>query len=139
MNVLHVIPRLSREGGGPSRSCQGLVVALSNKGVTTSLLSLYKGDEPWVDGVSDYMNAVPFKTAIAKSRPDIVHFHEIWNWRLHKCIGICIRLTNKTLFRVFCVFRGSNLTGTFTPFGQTIIGFLNPSFLNCSASLSAIA
>lgn len=92
MNVLHVIPRLSREGGGPSRSCQGLVVALSNKGVTTSLLSLYKGDEPWVDGVSDYMNAVPFEAAISKSSPDIVHLHEIWNLGLHKCAGICRRM-----------------------------------------------
>ena len=89
MNVLHVIPRLSREGGGPSRSCQGLVVALSKRGVTASLLSLSMGDEPWVEGIPSYMNAVPFEAAISKSSPDIVHLHEIWNLGLHKCIGIC--------------------------------------------------
>ena len=92
MNVLHVIPRLARDGGGPSRSCQGLVVALSKRGVTASLLSLSMGDEPWVEGIPSYMNAVPFEAAISKSSPDIVHLHEIWNLGLHKCAGICRRM-----------------------------------------------
>ena len=52
MKVLHVITGISRKGGGPSRSSQGLVAALCKAGVD-AWISALDGSEPWIEGVRD--------------------------------------------------------------------------------------
>ena len=91
MIVLHVIPGLSRESGGPSRSVQGLVAGLNAAGIETWLMALVKGEEPWVDGVTHFINGEPFEAVVERIRPDIVHLHCIWSPALHRCAVICRR------------------------------------------------
>ena len=43
MTALHVISSISRQGGGPSRSSQGLVAGLCAAGVDAWLMTLRKG------------------------------------------------------------------------------------------------
>lgn len=91
MKVLHVISSLTRDGGGPSRSAQGLVAGLNRAGVDTWLMTLSHGDEPWVEGVVNFVNGEPFEDVAAKIKPDIVHLHGLWNPNLHRCAVICRR------------------------------------------------
>ena len=91
MRVLHVISSLTRDGGGPSRSAQGLVAGLNRAGVDTWLMTLSHGDEPWVEGVVNFVNGEPFENVAAKIKPDIVHLHGLWNPNLHRCAVICRR------------------------------------------------
>lgn len=92
MKVLHVIPSISRNTGGPSRSVQGLVVGLNIAGVEAWLLTLRHSEEPWVDGISHFVNGEPFESAVDRIKPDIVHLHGIWSLALHRCALICRRL-----------------------------------------------
>ena len=89
MKVLHVIPGLSRESGGPSRSVQGLVAGLHATGIETWLMALVKGEEPWVNGVTHFINGEAFEAVVERIRPDIVHLHCIWSLALHRCAVIC--------------------------------------------------
>ena len=89
MKVLHVISSLSRGGGGPSRSAQGLVAGLNRAGVETWLMTLYHGDDPWIEGVNRFANGEPFAEVAARFKPDIVHLHGLWNTGLHRCAVIC--------------------------------------------------
>ena len=91
MKVLHVIPGLSRDSGGPSRSVQGLVAGLNAVGIETWLMALVKGEEPWVDGVTHFINGEPFEEVVERIGPDIVHLHCIWSPALHRCAVICRR------------------------------------------------
>ena len=91
MKVLHVIPKISRAGGGPARSVQGLVAGLRKGGVDASLLALAHGDIPWIEGVESFFDALPFEDVLLNIKPDIVHLHEIWNPGLHRCAVICRR------------------------------------------------
>jgi len=91
MKILHIIPKISREGGGPARSVQGLVSGLQKSGVETSLLALVHGDKPWIVGVNNFFEAAPVEDVLLEIKPDIVHLHEIWNPRLHRCAVICRR------------------------------------------------
>ena len=91
MKVLHVIPGLSRDSGGPSRSVQGLVAGLNAAGIETWLMALVKGEEPWVDGVTHFINGEPFEEVVERIGPDIVHLHCIWSPALHRCAVICRR------------------------------------------------
>lgn len=91
MRVLHVISSLSRGGGGPSRSVQGLVAGLNAAEVETWLMTLNHGDEPWVDGVTHFANGEPFENVFARIKPDIVHLHGLWSLALHRCAVICRR------------------------------------------------
>ena len=91
MKIIHVIPGLSRESGGPSRSVQGLVAGLNAAGIETWLMALVNGEEPWVDGVTHFINGEPFEAVVERIRPDIVHLHCIWSPALHRCAVICRR------------------------------------------------
>lgn len=91
MKVLHVISSLSRDGGGPSRSAQGLVAGLNRAGVETWLMTLRHGDEPWVDGVKHFANGERFEDVALRVKPQIVHLHGLWSLALHKCAAICRR------------------------------------------------
>ena len=91
MRLLHVITGLARSSGGPSRSVQGLVAGLNATGIKTWLMALVKGEEPWVDGVTHFINGEPFEEVVERIRPDIVHFHCIWSPALHRCAVICRR------------------------------------------------
>lgn len=91
MKILHVMPGLSRESGGPSRSVQGLVAGLNAAGVKTWLMTLNKGDEPWINGVTHFINGESFEAVVERIRPDIVHLHCIWSPALHRCAAICRR------------------------------------------------
>ena len=91
MKALHVIPGLSRESGGPSRSVQGLVAGLNEVGVEAWLLTLNKGDEPWIDGIAHFVNGEPFEKVLEQVKPQIVHLHCIWSPALHRCAVICRR------------------------------------------------
>ena len=92
MRVLHVIYGLSRKSGGPSRSVQGLVAELNRLGVEAWLMTLNRGDAPWVDGIDCFLNGRPFEDAVLESQPDIVHLHGLWSLGLHRCAAICRRL-----------------------------------------------
>ncbi len=92
MRVLHVIGSISRESGGPSRSVQGLVAGLNAAGVETWLMTLNHGDEPWVDGVTRFVNGGDFEEVVQRVGPDIVHLHGIWSMALHRCTVACRRL-----------------------------------------------
>ncbi len=85
------MPGLSRESGGPSRSVQGLVAGLNAAGVKTWLMTLNKGDEPWINGVTHFINGESFEAVVERIRPDIVHLHCIWSPALHRCAAICRR------------------------------------------------
>lgn len=91
MKVLHVITSLSRSSGGPSRSVQGLVAGLNAAGVEAWLMTLVKGEGPWVDGVSHFINGESFESVLDRVKPDIVHLHCIWSLALHRCAVICRR------------------------------------------------
>ena len=91
MKVLHVISSLSRGGGGPSRSAQGLVAGLNHAGLETWLMTLRHGDEPWIEGVMHFVNGEPFENVVARIKPDIVHLHGLWNYGLHRCAVISRR------------------------------------------------
>ena len=91
MRVLHVISSLSRGGGGPSRSVQGLVAGLNVASVEAWLMTLNHGNPPWVDGVKHFANGKPFENVVARISPDIVHLHGLWNMGLHRCAVICRR------------------------------------------------
>ena len=91
MRILHVITDISRASGGPSRSVQGLVVALNAAGVDAWLLTLRRGEMPWVDGVGNFVNGEPFEDVVARVKPDIVHLHGLWSCDIHRCAVICRR------------------------------------------------
>ena len=92
MRVLHIISSISRTGGGPSRSVQGLVSGLQQVGVDTHLLAIKPLGEPWVKGVEHFqcigkMNWFGVSRAIGRImdevKPDLVHIHSIWQLMLH--------------------------------------------------------
>lgn len=95
MRIIHVISGISRESGGPSRSVQGLVAGLNAAGVETWLMTLNHGDEPWVDGVTRFVNGGDFGEVVQQVEPDIVHLHGIWSMALHRCAVTCRRLGGK--------------------------------------------
>lgn len=91
MRVLHVISSLSRNGGGPSRSVQGLVSGLNSVGVDAWLMTIRYGEKPWVNGVSHFVNGKSFENVLLHVKPHLVHLHGIWNLELHRCVVICRR------------------------------------------------
>ena len=88
MKVLHVIPGISRDSGGPARSSQGLVAAECCAGVDAWIYS-FDGADPWIEGVRRFnpqgaeLGAEDFKQF------DIVHVHGIWDPRLHNVAKMC--------------------------------------------------
>ena len=86
MKVLHVIGKLGREFGGPSRSSQGLVVALRQMGVDAWLRSMDPSDRPWIPGVQYLEEEVSIETI---RKFDLVHIHEIWYPSLHRVAVLC--------------------------------------------------
>ena len=91
MKILHVISSLSRHGGGPSRSAQGLVAGLNCAGTETWLMTLHHGDEPWVEGIEHFVNGEPFENVVMLVKPRIVHLHGLWSLGLHRCAVVCRR------------------------------------------------
>lgn len=89
MRVLHVIMGISRAHGGPSRSAQGLVAGLNKAGVETWLMTIRKGEEPWIKGVDHFINGGSFEDAVARVEPQIVHLQGIWSYPIHKCAVVC--------------------------------------------------
>lgn len=92
MKILHVIVGISHEGGGPSRSCQGLVSSLAAIGEDVALLTIRHGREPWVPGISRFYNGESFESVLAVERPQVVHLHCIWQPEIHNCAKICRKL-----------------------------------------------
>lgn len=92
MKIIHVIQGISNDSGGPSRSAQGLVAGLNAAGVETWLMTLNHGDEPWVDGVTRFVNGGDFGEVVQRVEPDIAHLHGIWSMALHRCAVACRRL-----------------------------------------------
>lgn len=89
MRILHCIGSISRSGGGPARSVQGLVAALDALDVESWLLALSPGDDLWVDGVKHFINGDLLRNVLPRVKPDIVHLHGIWHISLHRCALIC--------------------------------------------------
>lgn len=89
MRVLHVLTGISRQSGGPSRSVQGLVAGLNAAGIEAWLMTLVKGEEPWVDGVIHFINGESFEVVLGRVKPDVVHLHCIWSLAQHRCAVIC--------------------------------------------------
>ena len=92
MKVLHVISGLGRGGGGPSRSCQGLVAAECAAGVDACIWPL-KGGKPWIEGVRDIQCRFDDAEELRKTLLgyDLVHIHGLWDLRLHKVAVACRR------------------------------------------------
>lgn len=112
MKVLHVITTIARDGGGPSRSVQGLVAALEKTGVEAWLLSLTPGEQPWLAGVTHFCCAEhsgwrgaseAMTKAVQRIRPDLVHFHKIWDIPLHAAVHVA----RKRKIPYVCAPRGS--------------------------------
>ena len=91
MCILHVKSSISRQGGGPSRSSQGLVAGRCAAGVDAWLMTLRHGERPWIKGVDKFVNGGFFEEALTRIKPDIVHLHGIWQYELHRCAVICRR------------------------------------------------
>ena len=91
MKILHVISSVSRNSGGPARSVQGLVAGLNAAGVEAWLMTIKRGDKPWVGGVTHFVNGKPFENVLQRVKPDIVHLHGLWSLELHRCAAICRR------------------------------------------------
>ena len=91
MKILHVVPSISHNTGGPSRSVQGLVAGLNTVGVEAWLMTLHNGENPWVEGVTRFVNGEPFENVMARIKPNIVHLHGLWSLALHRCAVICRR------------------------------------------------
>ena len=89
MTVIEVVSGISRASGGPSRSVQGLVAGLCKAGVEAWLLTLRRGDEPWVEGIDRFVNGEPFEDAVARIKPDVVHLHGLWDPALHRAAVVC--------------------------------------------------
>ena len=94
MRVLHIVPTIARESGGPARSTQGLVTALRENGVEAWLLSMTPGEVPWLSGFDDsaflcadsrgyFAWKRVVRDAIEKLKPDLLHLHQIWTLDLH--------------------------------------------------------
>lgn len=92
MRVLHVITSLSRTGGGPARSSQGLVASLNAEGVEAWLMTLYPSEKPWIPGVDHFYQDTDFAAAVQDVKPDIVHLHCLWSPALHRCAVLCRKL-----------------------------------------------
>ena len=88
MKVLHVIGGISRETGGPSRSCQGLVTAECNAGIDAWLWPI-NGGEPWVEGVRCLEVRRFGSLGEALKQFELVHIHGIWSWKLHRVAVMC--------------------------------------------------
>ena len=93
MKVLHVISGLGRGGGGPSRSCQGLVAAECAAGIDAWIWPL-NGGKPWIDGVRDVQSRFDDAEELRKTLLgyDLVHIHGLWDLRLHKVAVACRRV-----------------------------------------------
>lgn len=87
MKVLHIIDNIARTSGGPSRSSQGLVVALNQAGVEAWLASCTVGEEAWLPGVTHFRSPKApglkamkcfLKDLILEVKPDLIHLHGIW-------------------------------------------------------------
>ena len=92
MKVLHVISGLGRGGGGPARSCQGLVAAECAAGVDAWIWPI-GGGEPWVEGVRGVACRIDDAEELRSTLRgfDIVHIHGLWDPRLHKVASACRR------------------------------------------------
>ena len=95
MKVIHIISSISRLNGGPSRSSQALVAALSKAGCDAWLLSCTVGETAWVDGVKHFAapkEDEPLKVFFARQletvQPDLIHLHGMWQWSIH--VAVCV-------------------------------------------------
>lgn len=100
MKVIHIISSISRLNGGPSRSSQALVAALSKAGCDAWLLSCTVGETSWLDGVKHF--AAPkeggdlrvFLTRqFAAIQPNLIHLHGIWDWDIHLAAKIARQMS----------------------------------------------
>ena len=92
MKVLHVISGLGRGGGGPARSCQGLVAAECAAGVDAWLWPI-GGGKPWVEGVRGIACRIDDAAELRRTLRgfDVVHIHGLWDPRLHRVASFCRR------------------------------------------------
>ena len=98
LKVLHVISSISRQGGGPARSCQGLVSGERKAGVDAWVWPI-NGGEPWIAGVRCISGIVDLEQAerapllrcpeVRLREFDLVHIHGIWSWKLHRVAVMC--------------------------------------------------
>ncbi len=97
MRVVHIISDISRKSGGPARSSQGLVVALNQAGVDAWLVTCTCGEEPWVEGLTQFRAPTNpgwiafwrfIKTTLQELKPDLVHIHNLWSPKLHLCVAV---------------------------------------------------
>ncbi|NLX26462.1 MAG: glycosyltransferase [Lentisphaerae bacterium] len=104
MRALEVVYNLSLTSGGPSRSVQGLTAALDRAGVKTWLMTTIPSADPWGENIPRYVNGKVlsphgvwwaydfrrlFAVEIRRIKPDIVHIHGMWNWRIHVVASVC--------------------------------------------------
>ena len=85
-----MITGLSRDSGGPSRSCQGLVAAECGAGIDACVWPV-EGGTPWVSGVRAVDCPVHDLKLMRQTlrQFSLVHIHGIWNLALHKVASAC--------------------------------------------------
>lgn len=88
MKVLHIIPSISQDTGGPSRSCQGLIAELCRAGVDAWYYG-FRGVEPWFAGVRSFKPVGAELTVEDIKGFDLVHLHSVWLWPMHKAAKLC--------------------------------------------------
>ena len=88
MKVIHVISGIGREGGGPSRSSQGLVAELCNAGIDAWIWPL-NGTKPWIPGARQAELSIGDDSIVELKGFDLAHIHGIWDWRLHQVVVMC--------------------------------------------------
>lgn len=88
MKVLHIIPSISQDTGGPSRSCQGLIAELCRAGVDAWYYG-FRGVEPWFAGVRSFKPVGAELTVEDVKQFDLVHLHSVWLWPMHKAAKLC--------------------------------------------------
>ncbi len=97
MKVVHIISGISKASGGPSRSVQGIVFALNQAGVEAWLVTCAKGETPWFEGVTRFRMPEAsglkglkafFKETLQELQPDLVHFHGLWDPRMHVAVKV---------------------------------------------------
>ncbi len=100
MKALHIISGISKDGGGPVRSVQGLVASLEQAGVVTWLASCRAGDEIWEKGILHFRTPPTsalgelgdfFEALVCEIKPDIIHLHGIWLPQIHIAVKVAKR------------------------------------------------
>ena len=106
LRVLHVLPSLDPETGGPARSVPALCLALHKAGISTTLFTFGTGQtDTWAYPYElvrfrplSHTRQVPtlaYLRALRETAPkfDLVHLHSLWNTAITASASVCRRVS----------------------------------------------